>query len=223
MATRTSTASPGVITSPPPKWIWNADTPNVVPAGARISAGKSGKVEKSLPASAVSSVNWLPVTCIPSPESPAKRMTTESRVSRPARRDSVDVTIRRNLHDVLQHEPHVGGPLGEAAHVPGEPRAAVADQDLHRGARGRETALLVRPDTVQHVEFIRRPVEPLGRRGLLDPGHQLEIVGPENRLRAVARRFVEQTLRELVVVRVYVFLARICDRRRLVVRAFLEP
>jgi len=35
----------GVITSVPPKWIWNAETPNVVPVGARISAGKSGNVE----------------------------------------------------------------------------------------------------------------------------------------------------------------------------------
>jgi len=59
---------------------------------ARISAGKSGNVEKSLPASAVSSVNWLPVTCIPSPESPANRMTTESRVSR-CRREIAEVTM----------------------------------------------------------------------------------------------------------------------------------
>ena len=80
------------MTSVPPKWIWNADTPKVVPVGARISAGKSGNVEKSLPASAVSSVNWLPVTCIPSPESPANRMTTESRVSRPGR-ETADVAM----------------------------------------------------------------------------------------------------------------------------------
>ena len=32
-----------------------------------------------LPASAVDSVNWPPVSCMPSPESPAKRMTTRSR------------------------------------------------------------------------------------------------------------------------------------------------
>ena len=64
-----------------------------MPAGARISAGKSGNVAKSLPASAVSCVNWLPVTCIPSPESPAKRITTESRVSRPERREMAEVTM----------------------------------------------------------------------------------------------------------------------------------
>ncbi len=33
--------------------IWKAETPKVVPCGARISAGKSGKVARSLPASAV--------------------------------------------------------------------------------------------------------------------------------------------------------------------------
>ena len=84
IATSTSTSSPGVRISILPKWIWKAETPNVVPAGARISAGKSGKVARSLRASAVSTVNWEPVTCMPSPESPANRITTESRVSRPA-------------------------------------------------------------------------------------------------------------------------------------------
>jgi len=82
MATSTSTSSPGVMTSTAPNWIWNAETPNVVPAGARISAGKSGNVERSFPARAVSRVNCVPVTCIPSPESPANRITTESRISR---------------------------------------------------------------------------------------------------------------------------------------------
>ena len=38
-----------------------------------------GKVARSLPNMAeLTSVNWSPVSCIPSPESPAKRMTTRS-------------------------------------------------------------------------------------------------------------------------------------------------
>ena len=45
-------------------------------SGARISAGKSGSVEMSLPRSAVSDVNCEPVSCMPSPESPAKRTIT---------------------------------------------------------------------------------------------------------------------------------------------------
>ena len=49
-----------------------------MPAGARISAGKSGRVDRSLPSSAEVLVNWVPVSCMPSPESPAKRMTTSS-------------------------------------------------------------------------------------------------------------------------------------------------
>ena len=40
--------------------------------------GKSGKVARSLPASAVVRVNWPPVSCMPSPESPAKRTTADS-------------------------------------------------------------------------------------------------------------------------------------------------
>jgi len=54
--------------------------PDVVPAGARISAGKSGNVARSLPWAAVVTVNWSPVICMPSPESPANRTTTSSRV-----------------------------------------------------------------------------------------------------------------------------------------------
>src|SRR4051794_29650242 len=81
IATRTSGVSPGVRMSRDAKWIWNADTPATVPAGARISAGKSGSVARSLPKTAVASVKRLPASCIPSPESPAMRTTTRSRVS----------------------------------------------------------------------------------------------------------------------------------------------
>ena len=81
MATRTSATSPGVNTSLPEKLIWKPDTPNSEPAGARISAGKSGNVARSLPANAVVAVNWPPVSCMPSPESPANRIATDSKVS----------------------------------------------------------------------------------------------------------------------------------------------
>ena len=81
IATSTFGLSPGVRMSREAKWIWNADTPASVPAGARISAGKFGNVARSLPHSAVASVNRLPASCIPSPESPAKRITTRSRSS----------------------------------------------------------------------------------------------------------------------------------------------
>src|SRR5204862_910728 len=47
-------------------------------AGARISAGKFGNVERSLPKIAVSWVNRSPVSCMPSPESPANLMMTRS-------------------------------------------------------------------------------------------------------------------------------------------------
>ena len=83
IATSTSGASPGVRMSRDAKWIWNADTPATVPAGARISAGKSGSVARSLPNTAVASVKREPASCIPSPESPAIRTTTRSRVSVP--------------------------------------------------------------------------------------------------------------------------------------------
>src|ERR1700730_6719884 len=62
---------------------WNDETPAMVPAGARISAGKLGSVARSLPKTAESSVNRSPASCMPSPESPANRMTTRSSVSGP--------------------------------------------------------------------------------------------------------------------------------------------
>ena len=78
IATSTSGASPGVMMSWSAKWSWKDETPGMVPAGARISAGKLGSVDRSLPNAAVSEVNRSPVNCIPSPESPAKRITTRS-------------------------------------------------------------------------------------------------------------------------------------------------
>ena len=81
IATSTLGASPGVRMSREAKWIWNAETPASVPAGARISAGKFGSVARSLPTTAVASVNRLPASCMPSPESPAKRTITRSRSS----------------------------------------------------------------------------------------------------------------------------------------------
>ena len=81
MATSTLGASPGVVMSWSEMWTWNAETPASVPAGARISAGKSGRVARSLPKRALALVNRSPVSCMPSPESPANRMITRSRVS----------------------------------------------------------------------------------------------------------------------------------------------
>ena len=81
IATSTSGASPGVRMSWSAKWSWKPETPGSEPAGARISAGKSGSVEMSLPTSAVSLVKRPPVSCMPSPESPAKRMVTCSSCS----------------------------------------------------------------------------------------------------------------------------------------------
>ena len=73
IATRTSGLSPGVNISRLEKCSWKPLTPASVPAGARISAGKSGRVLRSLPANALSFVKCVPASCMPSPESPANR------------------------------------------------------------------------------------------------------------------------------------------------------
>src|SRR4051812_10728307 len=103
-------------------WTWNDDTPANVPAGARISAGKFGNVARSLPNAAESSVNRSPTNCMPSPESPANRITTRSSASAPwvgvASKVTVDHQLSRNsgrslrsLHR-LQAVPLYIGPQG---------------------------------------------------------------------------------------------------------------
>jgi hypothetical protein len=81
IATRTLGWSPGVRMSWSAKWTWKPETPGSDPAGARISAGKSGSVARSFPKTAVSLVKRSPVSCMPSPESPANRITTRSSCS----------------------------------------------------------------------------------------------------------------------------------------------
>jgi len=76
MQTKESTPSPGVKISSAENWTWKPLTPARVPRGARISAGKSGKVATSLPESADVLVSWVPSNCIPSPESPHNRTVT---------------------------------------------------------------------------------------------------------------------------------------------------
>ena len=93
IATSTSGASPGVWMSWSLKCSWNELTPGSVPAGARISAGKSGRVARSLPATALCWVNRSPVSCIPSPESPANRTTTFERGSRVTSPDVDSVVV----------------------------------------------------------------------------------------------------------------------------------
>ncbi len=72
-------------------WTWKAETPASVPWGARISAGNSGSVARSLPNRALALVNRSPVSCMPSPESPAKRTTMRSSGSVTGR-EAVSVT-----------------------------------------------------------------------------------------------------------------------------------
>jgi hypothetical protein len=95
IATRTSGSSPGVWMSEDEKLIWKPETPGSEPAGARISAGKSGSVLMSLPKTAAVRVNWVPVSCMPSPESPAKRIVTRSSSSTSGPRSGASVVVIR--------------------------------------------------------------------------------------------------------------------------------
>ena len=111
IATSTSGASPGVRMSWSAKWTWNDETPGRVPCGARISAGKLGSVDRSLPNAADSWVNRSPVSCMPSPESPAKRMMTRSScltcLVATCRCASLVVPVPRRLPDTMRHAPVV--------------------------------------------------------------------------------------------------------------------
>ncbi|MCO4698620.1 hypothetical protein LRR80_04703 [Streptomyces sp. RO-S4] len=111
IATSTFGASPGVRMSWSAKCSWNDDTPGSVPAGARISAGKFGSVDRSFPNDAVSEVNRSPVSCIPSPESPANLITTRS--SRRTSLSTAPATAGAVVStDMSVWAPVVAGPLG---------------------------------------------------------------------------------------------------------------
>src|SRR6185295_8406526 len=107
---------------------WKADTPGRVPAGARISAGKSGSVDRSLPNSAEVLVNCVPVSCMPSPESPAKRMTTSVIFSGATSRLSFSATV---VLMVLSFPGITTRRAGNSIQAPRE-RAPYGDKGLHR-------------------------------------------------------------------------------------------
>src|SRR5665811_1849386 len=132
MATSTSGWSPGVAMSLLAKWSWKLETPGRVPAGARISAGKLGSVAMSLPNVAVSAVKRSPVSCMPSPESPAKRITTWSSV----RTSVIEPLCRRN---VLRRTRVVGPPacwvrVRRVSHVGGGRSDSLEERRARKGA-----------------------------------------------------------------------------------------
>src|SRR5262245_11406333 len=89
------------------KFSWNPLTPASVPTGARISAGKSGRVLTSLPNAADTSVSNPPTSCIPSPLSPQKRITTPSSCSS----FLAGWESRTSVEDILESTPSShGGP-----------------------------------------------------------------------------------------------------------------
>ena len=101
IATSTFGASPGVTMSWSEMCTWKADTPAIVPAGARISAGKFGQGREVVAERRRELVNRSPTSCMPSPESPANRITTWSSVSTP-RADVVStVTVDHQLSAFL--------------------------------------------------------------------------------------------------------------------------
>src|SRR5678815_6045019 len=77
---------------------------------------------------------------------------------------------------VLGDEPDVRGPFGEAAHVPGEPVFAVADQAADADALSAELLLAPGLDAEQHREFIAALGHIAVADDLLEPGLQSEIV-----------------------------------------------
>ena len=131
IATSVSGSSPGVKIWCLENEIWKLETPANDPAGARISAGKSGNVEKSLPKTAVASAKRLPASCMPSPESPAKRTVTRSRSwigipDPPEPFVCVDVVV------ISQRPPWTGGYCNVPSNLSGnEPAAAHSGKRSH--------------------------------------------------------------------------------------------
>src|SRR3954471_22561330 len=158
MATSALGRPPGVRMSLEAKWIWKAETPARVPAGARISAGKSGSVTRSLPISAVAAANRLPASCMPSPESPAKRTTTRSFSSR---------TLVKSLRSAQRS-------INDSTHGPRRGRerglAGLAKRVAHRKAIGRTTRYLTYAEEVSPAGGVRSTRRCVARgQRLLEP------------------------------------------------------
>src|SRR2546422_8843022 len=103
-------------------------------------------------------------------------------------RADVSPSATNESHEAPQHEPDVRRPLGETPHVPGKPRAPVADQNPDHHARGGKRALLGWPDPIEHVDLVRYPGKaphPAARGDLRD---EAAVVCSEDRARLPARR-----------------------------------
>src|SRR5437773_1185352 len=183
IATSTFGASPGVRMSWSAKWSWKPETPGSEPAGARISAGKSGNVAMSLPIAAVSEVNCPPVSCIPSPESPAKRMITWGSCS------TGFVTLQ-SIVASLGEDAGPDGARGAAHDLLDEPERDEPEQQAGEGCgRDRE-----RVEPERHT-LLRREVDHVGedvRRVRKEQQPAGGEDGEQRRLPAAARGVVER-------------------------------
>src|SRR3954462_10150659 len=75
-----------------------------------------------------------------------------------------------------QEEPEVRGTLGQTAHEVGVPVDAVRDIGAYPGAGRGQTALLVRPDAVEHLHLPRVRVAGVLRAEFVGPLDQLRVV-----------------------------------------------
>src|SRR6266581_4127375 len=102
-------------------------------------------------------------------------------------RADVSPSATSESHEASQHEPDVRRPFGETPHVPGEPGAAVADQDADHDARGGQRALFGWPDPIEHVDLVRSPNESARRGAGGDLRDEVAVVCSEDRARLPAR------------------------------------
>src|SRR5258707_7946493 len=121
-------------------------------------------------------------------------------------------------------EEHVRRTLGQAAHVPGQPVRAVADEHAHGPAVAYQALLLGARDAGEEMELGRRLGKAAGRRLREDRIDERAVVRPEHVAGGRSRgRGLEQALREREVARVHIRLARERAIGRLVVRALDQP
>src|SRR5581483_7731379 len=191
IATSTFGRSPGVRMSWSAKWIWKPETPGSDPAGARISAGKSGSVERSFPSTAVSLVNRAPVSCIPSPESPAKRIVTWSTRSTALAMRMTGIAQTAGRRSPCFHRSAEVLELGRF----GEQRPEVERRRVHllRPLRARPIAVELDAVPVRIAQVDRLADAVVGGPAQPDPGleHALHRTGERLPVRAADRDGVE--------------------------------